>query len=174
MSSAVRLGSFVELVICKRLRRGAKTADNGAKCRGDNQKRKDVGHGSRFGVLGALHPFGFVWVTRSCNCSRERLLVACAGVLLSAPHQYNTTMVNPCQHMRWTRLRLMPRCSAMRRWVQPWRRKWRMRCCCVCVTHSRMTIGRVSKTATHTRMQVMIQVVMVAPLATAQGLVNST
>jgi hypothetical protein len=76
-------------------------------------------HGSRFGVLGALHPFGFVWVTRSCNCSRERLLVACAGVLLSAPHQYNTTMLNPCQHMRWTRLRLMPRCSAMRRWVQP-------------------------------------------------------
>jgi hypothetical protein len=49
-----------------------------------------------------------------------------------------------------------------------------MRCCCVCVTHSRMTIGRVSKTAAHTKMQVMIQVVMIAPLATAQGLVNST
>jgi len=82
------------------------------------------------------------------------------------------TMVNPCQHMRWTRLRLMPRCVAIRCWVQPWRRRRRMRCCCVCVTHSRMTIGMVSKTAAHTKMQVMIQVVMIGLLALHQlGLV---
>jgi len=83
MSSAVQLGSFVKLVICKGLRRGAKAADNGAKCRGDNQKRKDVGHGSRFGVINAglsAAPAGRVGLSLVLNGNKVISNSAAVGV----------------------------------------------------------------------------------------------